>query len=319
MLRICRFGSKRPGRCAIFYQRQPVQRVPFTRQIMVSPLIFAQLNGLMHDIQMMNIRTKDLNLLPIFLTVAEELNLTRASDRLGLSQPALSHALGRLRQQFGDPLFVRGQRGLVATPKVAALLPKMRAVLDMAAGLYGSDAPLDLASLERKVVIASTAYFEARAIAPLIKRTQHAAPGLQSKRGRLPAAFPRRNSVRRNLMLPSSLFRGVAEWLSSSNDFQRPVRLRVFGGKPVLRTRMTIDDYLDARHLQIEPPPGVFAPADHYLQSRQKIRNIVLRVGNFLTPAHILSETDYLLTCPMSLAAGTRKPIRLPLPSFPSS
>ena len=50
---------------------------------------------------------------------------------------------------------------------------------------------------------------------------------------------------------------------------------------------MTLDDYLNARHLQIEVPPGVFAPADQYLQSRQKARNIVLRVGNFLTPAQI--------------------------------
>jgi DNA-binding transcriptional LysR family regulator len=66
---------------------------------------------LIYDINKMNIRTKDLNLLPIFVTIAEELNLTRASERLGLSQPALSHAVRRLSEQFGDPLFVRGQRG----------------------------------------------------------------------------------------------------------------------------------------------------------------------------------------------------------------
>ena len=60
----------------------------------------------------MNIRNKDLNLLAIFVGIGEELNLSRASGRLGLSQPALSHALGRLREQFGDPLFVRGQKGI---------------------------------------------------------------------------------------------------------------------------------------------------------------------------------------------------------------
>ncbi|HEY4951983.1 MAG TPA: LysR family transcriptional regulator, partial [Verrucomicrobiae bacterium] len=60
----------------------------------------------------MNIRNKDLNLLAVFVGISEELNLSRASGRLGLSQPALSHALARLRHQFSDPLFVRGQRGL---------------------------------------------------------------------------------------------------------------------------------------------------------------------------------------------------------------
>ena len=54
---------------------------------------------------MMNIRNKDLNLLAVFVGIAK-LNLSRASGRLGLSQPALSHALSRLRDQFDDPLFV---------------------------------------------------------------------------------------------------------------------------------------------------------------------------------------------------------------------
>ena len=80
---------------------------------------------------------------------------------------------------------------------------------------------------------------------------------------------------------------------------------------------MTLDDYLNARHLQIEVPPGVFAPADQYLQSRQKARDIVVRVGNFLTPAQILSETDYLLTCPMSLAARYKEAYPLAVTELP--
>ena len=75
----------------------------------------------------MNIRNKDLNLLTVFVGIAEELNLSRASARLGLSQPGAM--LSRLRDQFDDPLFVRGQRGLVATPRVDTLLPKVRALL----------------------------------------------------------------------------------------------------------------------------------------------------------------------------------------------
>jgi len=106
---------------------------------------------------MTNIRNKDLNLLAVFVGIAEELNLSHASGRLGLSQPALSHALSRLRDQFDDPLFVRGQRGLVATPRVGTLLPKVRALLAMADNLYGPNEVLNLANLNRKVVIASTA------------------------------------------------------------------------------------------------------------------------------------------------------------------
>ena len=112
----------------------------------------------------MNIRDKDLNLLAIFVAIGEELNLSRASGRVGLSQPALSHALGRLRAQFGDPLFVRGQRGLIATPRVSALLPQARAILAKAESLYGAGEAFDLARMNRKVVIACTTYFETRAV-----------------------------------------------------------------------------------------------------------------------------------------------------------
>src|SRR5262245_8277728 len=140
----------------------------------------------------MNIRIKDLNLLPIFLGIAEELNLSRASQRLALSQPALSHALSRLRHQFSDPLFVRGQRGLVATPKVAVLLPQVRALLAAAEGIYGTGETLDLAKLKRKVVIASTAYFESRTIAGFISHAETKAPGLQIETRSLSGGFPRR-------------------------------------------------------------------------------------------------------------------------------
>jgi DNA-binding transcriptional LysR family regulator len=132
-------------------------------------MIFAQSNDLIYDILLMNIRIKDLNLLPILLVVGEEMSLTKASESLGLSQPALSHALSRLREQFDDPLFVRGQRGLIATRRVEDLLPELRGLLDRAMALYEGDKELDLAKLERKVVITSTAYFEARAVPALMK------------------------------------------------------------------------------------------------------------------------------------------------------
>ena len=258
---------------------------------------------MIYDIYKMNIRTKDLNLLSIFAVIAEELNLTRASERLGLSQPALSHAVGRLREQFGDPLFVRGQRGLIPTPKVAALLPRVRAVLDSAGALYGADGALDLAALNRKVVIASTAYFEARAIASFIKHAQGAAPGLRIETKSLAGGFPKAELESGDIDL------AIAAYF---DDLPNGYRLRaIFNDRfvcvceksnPYLRTARQLSDYLKRRHLQIEVPPGVFAPADRYLQSRKKVRDIALRVGNFLTPAQILSETDYLLTCPFSLA-----------------
>src|SRR5215470_6304365 len=140
----------------------------------------------------MHIRNKDLNLLAILVGIGEEMNLSRASGRLGLSQPALSHALSRLREQFGDPLFVRGQRGLVPTPRVSALLPQVRALLASAESLYGAGQTLDLINLKRRSVIASTTYFEARVIVDFLLHAQKVAPGLQFETIALSGGFPKR-------------------------------------------------------------------------------------------------------------------------------
>ena len=70
----------------------------------------------------MNISNKDINLLYVFKVLFEERNLSNAAKRIALSQPALSHKLNKLRNEFDDPLFVRAARGLTITP-LAALEP----------------------------------------------------------------------------------------------------------------------------------------------------------------------------------------------------
>lgn len=280
--------------------------------------IFAQSNEFIYDIRITNIRTKDLNLLAILLTVGEELNLTRASERLGLSQPALSHALGRLREQFGDPLFVRGQRGLIATPRLEALLPPVRDVLERAGALYESAETLDLASLERTVVIASTAYFEARAVPALMRMAQDVAPGLRFETRSLAGGFPKAE-------LESGAFDvAIAAYFADlpAGFRQRTIFTDRFvcvcaKDNPYLATDQTFDTYLKAKHLQIEVPPGVFAPVDQYLDAKKKHRTIAVRIGNFLTPAQIVRDTDYLLTCPQSLAASYSEAYPLAITELP--
>jgi DNA-binding transcriptional LysR family regulator len=264
------------------------------------------------------VRAKDLNLLSVLLALAEDPHLTRVAEGLGLSQPALSHALKRLREQFGDPLFVRGGRGLIPTPKLISLIPRVRAVLEMAGAIYGPAEALDLATVRRRVVIACTAYFEVRALGPLISHAAKVAPGVRFETRSLAGGFPRSE-------LESGEFDlAIAAYFT---DLPRGYRLRtifsdqfvsVCGAKnSYVRTRRRIGDYLRCQHLQIEVPPGVIAPVERYLQAKGLSREIALRIGNFLTPARILSETDYLLTCPSSLAHGYAEAYPLAVTALP--
>lgn len=254
---------------------------------------------------MTNIRTKDLNLLTIFVVIAEELNLSQSSRRLGLSQPALSHALTRLREQFEDPLFVRTQRGLAETPKVRILLPRVRALLAMAGTLYCPTDRLDLAHLKRKVTIAATTYFEALAIGRFVKAAQEQAPFLEIETRALSGGFPKRDLEQGDVDVAiAAYFDELPSGFRIKTVLKEHFVCVCAKKNPYLKTKLTVDDYVRAKHLQIEVPPGVFAPVDQYLQTKKRSRQIALRVGNFLTPGLILDETELLLTCPSSLAAA---------------
>ena len=77
----------------------------------------------------LNISGVDLNLLPPLLALLRRRNVTHAASDAGLSQPAMSRSLARLRALLGDPLLVRGNRGYVLTPRAAALLPLLESTL----------------------------------------------------------------------------------------------------------------------------------------------------------------------------------------------
>src|SRR5208282_456721 len=76
--------------------------------------------------QEIHLSSLDLNLLRVFDALAEERSVTRAGARLGLSQSAISHALGRLRLILGDPLFVRGSDGMRPTARAQEIAPRLR-------------------------------------------------------------------------------------------------------------------------------------------------------------------------------------------------
>ena len=266
----------------------------------------------------MNIRNKDLNLLPIFIAIGEELNLSHASTRLGLSQPALSHALARLRDQFGDPLFVRAQRGLVATPRVSVLLPQIREFLVMAEQLYGPKESLDLGNLQRKVIIASTAYYETRAVANFVKYVQEKAPGLQLETRSLSGGFPNNEleSGRFDIAI-AAYFDDVPNGFKIKTIFKDRFVCVCSRKNTYLKTKQTTPDFLKGKHLQIEVPPGVFAPVDRYLEGKKQRREISLRIGNFLTPPAILADSEFLLTCPLSLAESYKEMYPLAITELP--
>ena len=126
---------------------------------------------------------RDLNLLTIFDALMREKNVSRAAKTLHLSQPAMSHALARLREALGDELFVRAARGVVPTPRALALTPAITEALARIREVFAAPESFDPAKVKAKLCMASTEFFEHLVLPWLIPELGRMAPHivLQSK------------------------------------------------------------------------------------------------------------------------------------------
>ena len=127
----------------------------------------------------MHISRMDLNLFVVLETIYSEGNITRASQKLNLTQPAVSHALGRLRDLLKDPLFVRQGANMVATPFTRNIITPVRQALQTLELSVSEHQQFDPRLTERSFAIGLRDVFEAIALPALIQRLQDAAPSLE--------------------------------------------------------------------------------------------------------------------------------------------
>src|SRR5690606_13705732 len=138
----------------------------------------------------MKLHQLDLNLLLAFDALMTQRNVTRAAEQCFISQPAMSHALNRLRQFFEDPLLVRSATGMVPTARAEALHRAVRQALGLLEQELGREERFDPATSGRRFVLSTTDYVECVLVPPLIRRLKTQAPGVRIEieilRDRLP-------------------------------------------------------------------------------------------------------------------------------------
>src|SRR5215831_14198435 len=125
----------------------------------------------------MNISGLNLNLLPVLDALLAERSVSRAGTRLGMSQPAVSNALAQLRAVLGDPLFVRGPRGMVPTERALALAAPLRAALAQIEQGLGPNPPFDPATAQRRFTLLTNDFVAFTLLPRLLARLSREAPG----------------------------------------------------------------------------------------------------------------------------------------------
>jgi DNA-binding transcriptional LysR family regulator len=243
----------------------------------------------------------DLNLLTSLDVLLEEKNVTRAARRLGVSQPAVSHNLRRLRELLGDPLLVRTPGGMQATPRAIELRPAVRAALDAAEAVLQAARPFDPARAERTFVLAMADQVAFQLLPSLIQRIGVAAPGITLRQRPLPVDVTAALADG-ELELAIGVFddspAGVRQDALWAETFACVVRR----DSPAARGRFDVARYLARPHLLVAPRGRPGSAIDDLLARHHLQRRIAVVVPHFLVAPAIVAASDLVWTAPSGLA-----------------
>jgi DNA-binding transcriptional LysR family regulator len=247
-------------------------------------------------------RQVDLNLLDLFDTVFRTRNLTAAGRVLGLSQPAMSHALARLREMYRDPLFVRLPQGLRPTPFAEQLAGPIANALEIVRGTL-EKAPFDPATAQRTFRIAMIDIGEQVFLPLLVKFLGAHAPGIkiETKVTSAGALFNDLSTGDIDLavgFIPEPA-KGIYQKFLFSDDYVCVVRR----AHPIVGTSMGPADFRQLRHVVADVEGTGHASSIVKVLSEHGVSaNIVLWVNHFLSIAPLVANTDLIATVPRNLA-----------------
>jgi DNA-binding transcriptional LysR family regulator len=245
----------------------------------------------------------DLNLLPIAFALYDELSVSRAAQALGMSQPAVSMALRKLRATFNDPLFIRGPAGVIPTPRAHALVRTTRPLVERLQGDVLAEVRFDPALSTRTISIALSDVGELVFLPKLLERFRERAP---------------QSAVRSVSMPPAQLVQGFEKGdidlavgyfpdLTKHNFIQQRLFTHHFAclmraGHPRRAKRLSLKDFLAMEHAVVHAEGRSQEIFERFLARKRIRRKVVLHTPHFLSIPIIIGRSDLVATVPHALA-----------------
>lgn len=251
------------------------------------------------------LRNFDLNLLVIFDALMAERHVSRAAERVFLSQSAMSHALNRLRQQFDDPLLVRSGNGLQPTARALAILPEVRQALQLVNQTLMPPGEFDPACSSRRFTVACTDFFEAVIFPDLVARMQKSAPNMQLEVDIIsPETFGQElESGKVDLVVGIDCSYPLPGHLLSEAWLSQPYSCLAAKDNKQIGERLNLNQYLQQPHVVFSDLSGASSnPIDSWLSEQQQQRRAIARTINYMAAARIAAATDAIITLPQAMA-----------------
>jgi DNA-binding transcriptional LysR family regulator len=248
----------------------------------------------------MNVQALDLNLLRVFDAVLHERTVTAAAGRLGLTQPAVSNALARLRALLGDPLFVRTASGMEATPFARGVAEPVRQALALLESALAHGPGFDPATATRAFRFYMSDLGQVEFLPPLVERVQRLAPGVRLEAVALDLEDIADALASGALDIVVGFLPGLGPPVARRALFRDPYVCLMRADHPI--ERLTRKKFLEASHALVTYRAGGHRVIEEALERAGVARRIALRVPHFTVMPMVLERTDLVLTLPARVA-----------------
>ena len=250
----------------------------------------------------MHLSQVDLNLFVVLEAIYREGNLTRAGRQLKLTQPAMSHALKRLRELLKDPLFIREGANMVPTPFSRNMISEVRQALQILEVNLYENRNFDPAHTRRNFQIGFWELMESMILPPLAKVLTRAAPEISITTLRVKRREIEQELASGTLDLVLDIPITMSDNFRQAPLFSDRVVVMARKGHPAIRRELDLDTYLRQDHILVSSRRLGPSLVDAELNRAGRKRRIVLRCQHYFAACQVVSETDMLLTIPQHYA-----------------
>ncbi|WP_244943459.1 LysR family transcriptional regulator [Streptomyces inhibens] len=258
----------------------------------------------------------DLNLLTALDALLEEESVTAAADRLGLSGPAMSRALGRIRRTIGDPVLVRAGRHMVPTPRALEIRAEVRRLVEAAHGVLAPSAPADPAELARVFTINANDLFVTAVGPQLVARVAQEAPGVVLRfLGESHIDLPLLRDGAADLEL--GVIDSREPEIRTEELFADRGIVVVREGHPLTTVTLTARRFADAPHINFSRRGRLTGPIDTALATRGLRRKVIATVPTFAAALMMVRDSDAVGLATERIAASAVRALglrTLPMP-----
>jgi len=244
-------------------------------------------------------RAFDLNLLPVLVAIHEHGSVSAAARHLGVSQPAVSSALAKLREKYSDPLFHRSGHGMKATARMRALISPLRECMARVDDTFASETGFNPRTTQRTFTFALSDLGEMVFMPKILRRMRKLAPRASVRSVAANAAQIERGLETGEIDLAVGYFPDLREksFVEKHLFFHHFVCL-LRADHPIKADTLSMQQFLSLEHAVVYGAGRTYEIFERHLRAKKLHRRVVLETPHFLSIPFIISRSDLVVTVP---------------------